>query len=79
MKITIEVVGPLRDHLPPESKKGLCELSFEEPPSLSYVVNVTLGLRDVDKIVLANGKYVTPDYSLRNGDMVQIFSPLPGG
>ena len=79
MKITVEVVGPLRDHLPVESKNGLWELSFEEPPSLSYVVNVSLDLRDVDKIVLANGKYVTPDYSLKDGDMVQIFSPLPGG
>jgi molybdopterin converting factor small subunit len=79
MKITIEVVGPLRDDLPVESKNGLRELSFRYQPSLSHVVNVVLHLGDVDKIVLVNGKYVTPHYSLNDGDRVQIFSPLPGG
>lgn len=79
MKITIEVVGSVRDHLPLESKNGLQELSFTHQPSLSHVVNVTLDLGDVDKIVLVNGAYVPANYSLKRGDTVQIFSPLPGG
>jgi molybdopterin converting factor small subunit len=79
MKVLIEVFGPLRNCACLKAKNGSFALSLENPIPLHYLVNQRLRLRDIDKIVLVNGKYVAPNYCLREGDTVQIFSPLPGG
>lgn len=80
MKAKIEIFGFLKDHVPEEFReKRPLELSFENPTSLHYLLDEVLLLHDFDKIALVNGKYVPPDYTLKDGDAVQVFSPIPGG
>jgi molybdopterin converting factor small subunit len=79
MKVKIEVFGFLRNHIPPRFKNHSSEFSVEDPTPLYYLLNEMLLLGNFDKIVLVNGKYVAPGYSLKEGDIVQIFSPVAGG
>ena len=79
MDVTIEVFGPLNDSARLTLKNGPTDLCLEHEMSIDYLVNEFLGLRASDKIVLVNGAYVPANYTLKQGDTVQIFSPLPGG
>ena len=79
MKVKIEVFGFLRNHIPPKFKSHSSEFSVEDPAPLYYVLNEMLLLGNFDKIVLVNGRYVAPSYCLKQGDIVQIFSPIAGG
>lgn len=79
MKVKIEVFGFLRNHIAPKFKGHSFEFSIENPAPLHYLLNEMLLLGDFEKIVLVNGKYVAPSYRLKQGDTVQIFSPIAGG
>ena len=79
MKVRIEVAGGLQKFVAGLGTNGSRDLFVEAPISLQYLLNNALSLKHVDKVVLVNGKYVAPDYSLHDGDSVQIFAPLPGG
>ena len=77
MKVRIELFGFLKDST--NFQDFPSEFFFEGLISLDYLLNEILKLKDMDKVVLVNQKYVPPNYSLREGDVVQIFPPLDGG
>jgi molybdopterin converting factor small subunit len=62
-------------------KEGNISLNILEPSIVDDLTQELLAvkLKDMDKVVLVNQKYVPPNYSLREGDVVQIFPPLDGG
>jgi sulfur carrier protein ThiS len=54
-------------------------LSFEAPTSLQSLFETRLHLSTADKIVLVNGTYVRPSYTVKDGDLVQVLRMMEGG
>jgi sulfur carrier protein ThiS len=79
MMVKIEVARLTEDHFPPETRGHSFELSFEDPISLYHLLDTILHVHPSDKIVLVNGSYVSPDYRLQEGDLVQVFPMMDGG
>ncbi len=79
MKVKIELIGFRKDHASLEGKGPSFEITFENPISLRGLLDTVLNIQSLDKIVLVNSKYVSPNYSLQEEDLVQIFSPIDGG
>ncbi len=79
MKVEIQVIGMLEEDisLPWPGRRG--EVSMERSTTLHYLLTEVLKIRDMDKVVLVNGKYRNPMYDLQDGDEIQIFPRLDGG
>ena len=79
MKIKIQVFGFKRDEFPPEVQGNSFELSLKNPVSLHSLLDTVLHIHTIEKVVLINGSYHSPNYSLQDGDLVQILPMLDGG
>jgi sulfur carrier protein ThiS len=79
MKIKIQVIGFNKDQFPPAVKGSSFELSLEKPISLHNLLDTILQIHTLEKVVLINGSYHSPDYSLQDGDSLQILPMLDGG
>jgi len=79
MKIEVEVLGILKNYVSRKMRKETSSVILEDSISLCNLIKLILIPYDVEKIVLVNGKYVPPNYMLQDGDIVKIFSPIPGG
>lgn len=79
MKIRIEVFGFSVENFPPDGKGHAFDLAVEHPTSLHTLLATHLNVDPTDKTILVNGRYVSPGYSLEDGDLVQILRMLDGG
>ena len=79
MKVKVEIFGFLEEQIPHSFEALRTEFSLEGPVSLHYLLTEILKIRDTDKVVLANGKYISPNDNLHDGDLIQIFPRLDGG
>ncbi len=79
MKVRVELLGHFEEEIPPGFKGSSAEVNLEPPITLHYLLTEILKIRDTDKVVLINGKYMALNYDLRDRDRVQIFPRLDGG
>ncbi len=79
MKIRIEVFGFTLDRFPLGGKGHAVDLSIDRPTSLESLLATSLQIDTADKTVLVNGRYVSPNYCLQEGDLVQVLRMLEGG
>ena len=79
MKVRVELVGHFEEEIPPDFSGSPAEVNLETPITLHYLLTEILKIRDTDKVVLTNGKYMALNYVLHDGDRVQIFPRLDGG
>lgn len=77
MQINIRLYGPLRDHLPPESK-GRASLEFEAGATVQEIftqLNLPLTLL----VTLNQDQEASTETPLQDGDQVALFAPVSGG
>jgi sulfur carrier protein ThiS len=79
MKIRIEAYGFTIHDVMSDGKTLVLELPDEESASLSHLLDIQLHINTADKSVLVNGAYVSPNYVVRDGDLVQILQMIQGG
>jgi molybdopterin converting factor small subunit len=78
MKIEIKIIGSFQNP-PPALKNDSFQVYPESSTTLYQLVNDILNLQAHEKIILVNGRYTNPNYCLKDGDTIMIFSPLAGG
>ncbi len=79
MKIRIQVIAFRREAFPPTVKGDSFEQSLEGPLPLQDLFEKVLKIHPSEKVVLVNGRYVSPGYALQENDLVQILPMLDGG
>ena len=88
MKIKIQVFGFEKEKFPPEVQGDSFELSLENPISLHSLLDTVLHIHTLENGLLINGEYYfflingtyyPPNYSLQDGDVVQILPMLDAG
>ncbi len=79
IKIRVEVFAFLKDYVPAEFKQGKDFVFLESPMSVDNLLKKIRIPDHIDKIVLVNDKYVSPIDILKEGDVVKVFPPVPGG
>ncbi len=78
MKIRVEAYGFKIDNPLSDGKTLDLELSDGESGALDRVLE-SQHINTIDKSVLVNGAYVSPNYVVRDGDRVQILRMIEGG
>ncbi len=79
MNVRIEVFGFTVREFQPDGKGHAFDVWLDQPTSLHDLLATHLHVDPADKSVLINGRYMTPGYSLQDGDLVQILRMLEGG
>ena len=79
MKIEITTLGFLRQYLPVRYRTEPAFYSFDNPVTLNHLVFSVLAMPTREAIALVNGRYVAPDYVLKDGDQVIVLPPVDGG
>jgi molybdopterin synthase sulfur carrier subunit len=79
MKVGVRLFANLREFAPDATHGSAFVIELDDNESLQGLLTV-LPLPDhLPRIVLVNGKFISADSLLAEGDMVSIFPPLIGG
>lgn len=79
MQVRIEVYGFLKKIVPQRFRSGPVALEFESPPTVHRILTVVLEIKELDATVLVNGSIVGAGHTIRDGDVIHVFSPIAGG
>ena len=79
IKVGVEVFAFLKDYVPQELRDGANYICLESPMSVSGLLKKISIPDNINKIVLVNEKYASPMDILKEGDVVKVFPPVPGG
>lgn len=77
MRVEVQLYATLRKYGPPGG--GILVLELAEGDRVARVLE-SLGVpREVERVILVNGRPVTSDSVLKEGDRVVLFPPVAGG
>jgi len=80
VRIEARVYATLRRYLPEDKKGNPIKLELPEGTMVGEVVEKILKIPpDAVKVVFVNGRHVSFEYILADGDRVGIFPPVAGG
>jgi len=79
IQVEIEIFGLFKYYASKAFKKGVNSIIVEDSTSVFDLPRILSLPENIEKIVLVNERYVPPNYILKEGDHVKIFSPVPGG
>jgi len=79
MKASITVHGFLKHSVPENYRSGTVELDLKGATSIYELLKDYLFIDTPNTTVLINDVIEKRDYYLRDGDVIQIISPIPDG
>jgi molybdopterin converting factor small subunit len=80
LKIELRLFASLRQHLPPGSPRGRCQLELAEAETLGEMLARMKIPRARAHMILVNGHHDRNfDRRLEEGDVVSVFPPVAGG
>lgn len=79
MKVKINVYGFLRYSVPDHFSQGSAAVEIKDATSVFELLTDCLGIDTPNTTVLVNEMIQNSDYRLRDGDFVQVISPIPDG
>lgn len=79
MKVEVRFFAGLEKYNPVDSKARSAFLNIEEGTILKELIARLNIPADFPKIILVNGRNVSMDEKLNDGDVISLFPPLAGG
>jgi sulfur carrier protein ThiS len=81
MKVKVRLHDILKDRVKSAAKDSSGIISIELPEEASVETLLTLlGFdRELVGLVTVNGRQAKPDFRLKDGDSLELFSPMSGG
>ena len=79
MKVVVHLTATLRAYLPPGTRGDSVVLDVPDGTTVEQVVHSLRVPPDLERLTVVNGRDVTPDRVLAEGDVLSLFPPLAGG
>ncbi|HKJ26342.1 MAG TPA: MoaD/ThiS family protein [Anaerolineales bacterium] len=79
MKISVKLLATYRDKLPPDAEGSTCIIEVPEGSRVDIVLERFEISNDNTNVILVNGHSPENSQSLKEGDVVCIFSAMAGG
>lgn len=79
MKVVVHLTATLRAYLPPGTRGDSVVLDVPDGTTVEQVVHSLRVPPDLERLTVVNGRDVTPDRTLAEGDVLSLFPPLAGG
>lgn len=79
MRVAVHLTATLRSYLPPGSRGDSVVLDLPDGATVDQVVHSLHIPPDLERLTVVNGRDVTPDHALVEGDVLSLFPPLAGG
>ena len=79
MKVVVHLTATLRAYLPPGTRGDSVVLDVPDGTTVEQVVPSLRVPPDLERLTVVNGRDVTPDRALAEGDVLSLFPPLAGG
>lgn len=79
MKVEVRFFAGLEKYNPVDSKARSALINIEEGTILKELIGRLNFPADFPKIILVNGRNVSMDQKLNDGDVISLFPPLAGG
>jgi len=78
LKIKVKLFGPLRQHLPVDTKGRIAEIDLPDQATIDDLA-VHLGIEEEPAVVSLNDQEAHRGRKLQEGDVIAFFPPLAGG
>lgn len=79
MKVAVHLTATLRAYLPPGSRGDRVVLDLPAGTTVDQVIHSLRIPSELERLTVVNGRDVTPDQALAEGDVLSVFPPLAGG
>lgn len=79
MKVAVHLTATLRAYLPAGTVGDNVVLDFAEGATVDQVVHSLRIPRELERLIVVNGRDAVPDQTLSEGDVLSVFPPLAGG
>jgi len=79
VKVAVHLTATLRAYLPPGTRGDSVVLDVPPGTTVDQVVHSLRIPPDLERLTVVNGRDVTPDQALAEGDVLSVFPPLAGG
>lgn len=79
MKVAVHLTATLRAYLPPGTRGDSVVLDVPTGTTVDQVIHSLRIPSELERLTVVNGRDVTPDQALAEGDVLSVFPPLAGG
>ncbi|HSE03983.1 MAG TPA: MoaD/ThiS family protein [Methylomirabilota bacterium] len=79
MKVAVHLTATLRAYLPPGTPGDSVVLDVPAGTTVDQVIHSLRIPSELERLTVVNGRDVTPDQALAEGDVLSVFPPLAGG
>lgn len=79
MKVVVHLMATLAAYLPPGTRGDHVVLEVPDGTTVDQVVHSLRIPPGLERLTVVNGRDVTPDEVLAEGDVLSLFPPLAGG
>jgi molybdopterin converting factor small subunit len=80
LNIQLKLFASYRQHLPPDSRGGVCDLDVPAGTrAIDLLARFGVPTGDRVSVILVNGRSVEPERVLEEGDVIAAFPALAGG
>jgi molybdopterin synthase sulfur carrier subunit len=79
VRVAVHLTATLRPYLPPGTRGDSVVLEVPDGTTVDQVVHSLRIPPELERLTVLNGRDVTPDQALAEGDVLSLFPPLAGG
>jgi molybdopterin converting factor small subunit len=79
VKVAVHLTATLRAYLPPGTGGDSVVLDVPTGTTVDQVIHSLRIPSELERLTVVNGRDVTPDQALAEGDVLSVFPPLAGG